>query len=92
VAIIFAALVGIPLGVISALRQNSWIDYVSMMISSVGISVPTFVSGLLLLIFLSQNFGVSPIKRPEAWQRLFSSAYIVPGIILGLGTTAISPA
>jgi oligopeptide transport system permease protein len=88
VAIIFATLVGIPLGVISALRQNSWIDYVSMMISSVGISVPTFVSGLLLLIFLSQNFGVSPIKRPEAWQGLFSSAYIVPGIILGLGTTA----
>jgi oligopeptide transport system permease protein len=88
VAIVFASLVGIPLGTVSALRQNSWVDYVSVMISSVGISVPTFVSGLLLLIFLSQNFGVSPIKRPEAWKGLFSSAYIVPGIILGLGTMA----
>jgi oligopeptide transport system permease protein len=88
VGIIFAILVGIPLGVISALRQNTWLDYTALGISTIGISVPTFVSGLLLLIFLSQNFGVSPIKRPDAWQGAFSSAYIVPGIVLGLGTTA----
>lgn len=88
VAIVFASIIGVPFGAISALRQNSWVDYTSEMISSIGISVPTFVSGLLLLIFLSQNFGISPIKRPEAWKGLFSSAYIVPGIILGLGTMA----
>ncbi len=88
VGLVFAVLVGLPLGVISALRQNTWLDYTSLMISTVGISIPTFVSGLLVLIFLSQNFGVSPIKRPEAWQGVFSTAYILPGIILGLGTTA----
>ncbi len=88
VGLVFAVLVGLPLGIMSALRQNTWLDYSSLFVSTVGISVPTFVSGLLLLIFLSQNFGVSPIKRPEAWQGLFSTAYIVPGIVLGLGTTA----
>ncbi len=88
VGIVFAVLVGLPLGIVSALRQNTWIDYSSLLVSTVGVSVPTFVSGLLLLIFLSQNFDVSPIKRPEAWQGVFSSAYIVPGIVLGLGTTA----
>jgi oligopeptide transport system permease protein len=88
VGLVFAVLVGLPLGVISALRQNSWLDYTSLMVSTVGISIPTFVSGLLLLIFLSQNFGVSPIKRPEAWQGVFSTAYILPGTVLGLGTTA----
>jgi oligopeptide transport system permease protein len=88
VGIVFAVLVGVPLGVISALKQNTWLDYTALGISTIGISVPTFVSGLLLLIFLSQNFGVSPIKRPEAWQGLFSSAYILPGMVLGLGTTA----
>lgn len=88
VGIVFAVLIGVPLGVVSALRQNTWLDYSALGISTIGISVPTFVSGLLLLIFLSQNFGVSPIKRPEAWQGLFSTAYIVPGIVLGLGTTA----
>lgn len=88
VAIVFAVIVGVPLGVTSALKQNTWIDYTSLAASTVGISVPTFVSGLLLLIFLSQNFNISPIKRPEAWQGFFSTAYIVPGIILGLGTTS----
>jgi oligopeptide transport system permease protein len=88
VAICFAILVGVPLGIIGALRQNSWIDYLSLLTSTIGVSVPTFVSGLLLLIFMSRQFNISPIKRPEAWQGAFSSAYILPGIVLGLGTTA----
>jgi oligopeptide transport system permease protein len=88
VAILFSIFVGVPLGVIGALRQNSWVDYVSLLTSTIGISVPTFVSGLILLIFMSRQFDVSPIKRPEAWQGLFSTAYILPGIVLGLGTTA----
>jgi oligopeptide transport system permease protein len=88
VAICFAIAVGVPLGIIGALRQNSWVDYLSLLTSTIGVSVPTSVSGLLLLIFMSRQFNVSPIKRPEAWQGAFSSAYILPGIVLGLGTTA----
>ncbi|MDQ2683149.1 MAG: ABC transporter permease [Chloroflexota bacterium] len=88
VGILFAVLVGVPLGIFASLRQNTWVDYVSMFTSTIGISVPTFVSGLLLLIFFSRNFGVSPIKRPEAWEGIFSTAYILPGIVLGLGTMA----
>jgi oligopeptide transport system permease protein len=88
VAIIFAVLVGVPLGIIASLRQNTWADYLSLLTSTIGISVPTFVSGLILLIFMSRQFHVSPIKRPEAWEGLFSTAYILPGIVLGLGTTA----
>ena len=87
VGIVFAIVVGVPLGVISALRQNTWVDYLSLFTSTIGISVPTFVSGLLLLIFLSRNFGVSPIRRPEAWSGL-GTAYILPGIVLGAGTMA----
>lgn len=88
VGVVFAIIIGLPLGIISALRQNTWVDYIALGISTLGISVPTFVSGLLLLIFLSQTFGVSPIKRPEAWQGIFSTAYLLPGMVLGLGTTA----
>ncbi len=88
VGILFAVLVGVPLGIVASLRQNTWVDYVSMFTSTIGISVPTIVSGLLLLIFFSRNFGVSPIKRPEAWDGIFSTAYILPGIVLGLGTMA----
>src|SRR5690606_34105233 len=87
VAITFAVIVGVPLGIISALRQNTWVDYLSLFTSTIGISVPTFVTGLLLLIFLSRNFGVSPVRKPHEWDGL-GPAYLAPGIILGLGTMA----
>jgi oligopeptide transport system permease protein len=87
VAIIFSVLVGIPLGVIAALRQNTWIDYLSLGASTLGISVPTFVSGLLLLLILSRTFSFSPIRSPEEWAG-FGPAYVLPGIVLGLGTMA----
>jgi oligopeptide transport system permease protein len=87
VAILFSVVVGVPLGIIAALRQNTWIDYLSLGTSTLGISVPTFVSGLLLLLFLSRTFSFSPIRSPEEWQG-FGPAYFLPGIVLGLGTMA----
>ena len=87
VGIVFALLVGVPLGIISALRQNTWIDHLSLFISTLGISVPTFVTGLLLVILMSRGFGISPVRRPDAWDG-FGSAYLLPGIVLGLGTMA----
>ena len=87
VAIVFAVVVGLPLGIASALRQNSWIDYLCLSTATIGISVPTFVSGILLLIVLSRNFDVSPVRRPEEWAG-FGPAYLAPGIVLGLGTMA----
>jgi oligopeptide transport system permease protein len=87
VGIVFAMVVGVPLGILSALRQNTWIDYLCLFTSTLGISVPTFVSGLLLILFMSQNLDVSPIRKPNEWDG-FGTAYIMPGIILGLGTMA----
>ncbi len=87
VGIIFAIVTGLPLGIIAALRQNTWVDYFSLFFSTIGVSVPTFVSGLLLLIFMSQVLDVSPIRRPDEWNGL-GPAYLLPGIVLGLGTTA----
>jgi oligopeptide transport system permease protein len=85
VGIIFAITIGVPLGIISALKQNTWIDYVCLFTSTLGVSVPTFVSGLLLLIFFTRTLSISPIRRPEEWDGL-SPAYILPGIVLGLAT------
>jgi oligopeptide transport system permease protein len=87
VALVFSIVVGIPLGVVAALRQNSWLDYLSLGTSTLGVSVPTFVSGLLLLLLLSSSFGFSPIRGPEEWAG-FGPAYFLPGIVLGLGTMA----
>lgn len=87
VAIIFSVIVGVPLGVIAALRQNTWLDYLCLGTSTLGVSVPTFVSGLLLLLLLSRTFEFSPIRGPEEWMG-FGPAYLLPGIVLGLGTMA----
>ena len=87
VAIIFALVIGLPLGVIGALRQNSPLDYLSLFLATVGISVPNFIIGVLLIIFLSSALGVAPLRRPEEWQG-FGTAYLLPGIVLGLGTMA----
>ncbi len=87
VALVFAVLVGLPLGIVGALRQNGWADHLTLSVSTLGVSVPTFVSGILLLILLSRNFNVSPIRRPEEWHG-FGRAYLLPGIVLGLGTMA----
>lgn len=87
VALIFSVVVGVPLGIVAALRQNSWLDYLCLSTATLGISVPTFVSGLLLLLLLSRTFDYSPIRSPEEWAG-FGPAYLLPGIVLGLGTMA----
>ncbi len=83
----FAIAVGIPLGILGALRQNTWLDHGSVFVATVGVAVPSFVTGLLLVIILSQRFGVSPVRRPEEWEG-FGPAYLLPGVVLGIGTMA----
>jgi peptide/nickel transport system permease protein len=64
-AIIFSMLVGIPLGIISAYRQNSFLDVFTMMFSNVGVSMPVFWLGLMLMIvfaILIPNFQVNGFK------------------------------
>ncbi len=87
VGIVFAVAVGVPLGIIGALKQNTWADYLSLFLATVFISVPTFVLGVLVIIFLSTYLGVPPLRRPEEWHG-FGPAYLLPGIVLGLGTMA----
>ena len=54
-AFALSVLVGIPLGVIAALGHNRWPDYLSTGISVIGISMPSFVLAILLIVF----FGVT---------------------------------
>src|ERR1700752_2161740 len=80
-----AALIGIPVGVFAALRQNSWVDYVSLFIATVGISLPSFVMAIfLIIIFASMLHLVSVI--PKSWDEV--RAWILPGAVLGFGTMA----
>lgn len=59
-ALLFTLLIGVGAGVLAALRQNSWIDQAAMMVAMLGISVPNFFLGLLLIIWFSVGLGWFP--------------------------------
>ncbi len=64
-ALFFSVILGVPLGVISAVRQNSGVDYLLRVISLSGLSLPSFWLGLLILMASVQWFGVIPIYTNE---------------------------
>lgn len=64
-ALFFSIILGVPLGVISAVRQNSTIDYLLRIISLSGLSLPSFWLGLLILMASVQWFGMIPIYTNE---------------------------
>jgi peptide/nickel transport system permease protein len=59
-ALVFTLLIGITSGIIAALRQNSWIDQAAMMFAMIGISVPNFFLGLLMIILFAVHLGWLP--------------------------------
>lgn len=60
IAVLFIVILGIPLGVISALKANTTIDYGVMVLATVGITVPSFVIGSLFIL-LAQNTAWIPV-------------------------------
>ena len=74
-----ALLIGIPAGIIAALRKNTWLDYLPMSLSMAGICLPTFVLGPLLIYIFSTQLGLFP---PLGW---YSPAdWVLPSFTLGL--------
>lgn len=59
-ALLISLIIAVPLGVISAVRQNSWIDYVSMAFAQLGISMPVFWTGVLMILLFSVKLGWLP--------------------------------
>jgi len=82
--ICFAVVVGIPLGIISAIKQNSIIDIIVMLFSIMGISVPIFWLGLILVIFFSIQLGIFPATGSGGLRHL-----VLPAITIGLNSLAI---
>ncbi|BCB18962.1 ABC transporter permease [Bosea sp. ANAM02] len=60
-AIAVGLIFGLPLGIAAALTRNGWMDYVSRIVSLVGLSFPAFVSGILMLIVFAIQLGWFPV-------------------------------
>ena len=76
---IIAVLIGVTLGVLSAIHHNSLVDYVARIVGLFGISMPTFWSGVLLILIFSIQLGWFPAMGSEGL-----SALVLPAITLGL--------
>ncbi|MBQ6591786.1 MAG: ABC transporter permease [Solobacterium sp.] len=97
-ALVIAMLIGIPAGIISATKQYSLIDNFLTVFSLLGLALPTFFAGLLLLKVFAIDlqwlpiFGLTDPSKANAgfWVRLGDHAYhlILPAIVLGLAETA----
>ena len=94
-AISIAILIGIPLGIVSALKHNTAADYGSMFLAVLGVSVPTFVVGPILIYFLAVKAGLLPsgsaptsgvldLLAPSNWKYL-----VMPAITLSLAPLAL---
>ena len=80
----FAVIIGIPLGVIAALKRESYIDFLIMVFSVIGVSMPIFWLGLLLILLFSLNLGFLPSAGWGTLQQM-----ILPGICLSFSTLAL---
>ncbi len=58
--IALAMAIAVPIGIISAIRQDTWIDYVLRIVTVLGVAVPSFYLGTLLLLFITKILGWTP--------------------------------
>ena len=91
-SLIIASAIGIPLGVISAVRRDSASDYASRVGGLIGISIPNFWLATLLLLFTSRVFGwVPPLEYTPFYEDPVTnlSQFILPAISISVFTLAI---
>jgi oligopeptide transport system permease protein len=82
-ALVIALVLGIGLGVVAAIRRNTWIDYLASGVGMIGISVPTFVIGPLLVLALAIHVGWF---NASGWYT--ASDRVLPAIVLGIAYAA----
>jgi len=83
-ALAVAIVLGLPLGILAAVKRGTWIDGVSMVIALVGVSMPNFWLGLLFIMLFSLRLGWFPVAGTGGLDHL-----VLPALTLGLSGTAV---
>src|SRR5918992_3946054 len=80
-AMLFAIVFGIPLGLIAALRQNTWVDYSAMAVVNAGYAIPNFLIATLLIYFFAVKYREHTPFPTNGWGGW--ETWILPTIALG---------
>jgi ABC-type dipeptide/oligopeptide/nickel transport system permease component len=79
-ALAFALAFSIPLGIVSALKQNTVFDYLSMLVATVGTTIPGFVIAIFLIYIFGVGLHLLPFVGWGSWQHM-----VMPIFVLSLG-------
>lgn len=89
-AVILAQLFGIPIGIITAIKRNTWIDYLGRVVSLAGLSAPAFYIGILLIFIFAAKLGWLPAIGAGKFSDPVGNlkSLILPAFTLGIVETA----
>ena len=86
--LLLSMLIAVPLGVLAAVRQGSWIDHVCRIVATVGVSLPVFFTGLLLvyIFYFRLGWAPAPIGRLDAFYTApaqYTGFYLIDSLLTG---------
>jgi len=82
VSILMIVLMGIPLGIISALKQNSLTDYIVTIMATIGVAVPSFVIATVIIYVFSSRLGFLPSHGLTTWRHYVGPVISLSGFSL----------
>jgi oligopeptide transport system permease protein len=81
-AALVVILVGVPVGIVSALKQNKWEDYVVTIFATLGVAVPGFVLGTLIVYVFSARLDILPAYGLDTWKHYIGPVITLSGFSL----------
>jgi len=93
--IAIALMIAIPIGVLSAIRQDTWLDYGLRVVTVLGVAVPSFYLGTLMLLFVTKLLGWTPPLVPTAYREIWQNPsenlkmMLLPAIAGGFAQAAV---
>lgn len=89
-AMILATFVGVAMGVLSAVKRSTWIDYLSMSVSLFGVSIPIFWLGLLLILIFGRILPTGGNLSPDISPESVTGFMLIDAALAGHGADALS--
>jgi peptide/nickel transport system permease protein len=81
--LVVALSIGITFGVLAAIYHNTWIDSVAMVVALLGVSLPVFYLGLIMLFIFSFRLSWFPSSGSDGWRSL-----VLPAVTIGIASSA----